>query len=135
MKNNIKVGDYARNKYGIGKILEVNEHGKLIELIFDRFTMPIVNINGEVVGQMSNKFIINTDYEPEDFKFSSNIIDLIEVGDIIRYTEDGIVADVRGKTGEKYINTFEDDFIGKENIYSIITKEQMETMEYKIERL
>ena len=122
----MKAGDYARNKYGIGKILEVNKHGKLIELIFDKFTMPIEDINGKIVGQMSNKFIINTDYEPEDFKSSPNIIDLIEIGDYVN--------------GEKvtdkfdYLLVFDNaDYYKDENeIKSIVTKEAFENMEYKV---
>lgn len=82
------------------------------------------------------------------FKASHNIIDLIEVGDVITFKNDKDVYRVTCIPNKKYAcNCFylefnhlelgvEDIFVSKtemkKNLYSIVTKEQFESMQYKI---
>ncbi len=75
-------------------------------------------------------------------KFSYNIIDILEVGD---YVNGSKVIDISiiGKDKEKWVwveqmedtdNKYGDDYVGynNEQIKSIVTKEQMEQMAYKV---
>ena len=74
--------------------------------------------------------------EKNIIKSSPNIIDLIEAGD---YVNGLLVIEDSGKSGyvELYlhgywINTGEDKLLSEVNIESIVTKEQFESMEYKV---
>ena len=80
--------------------------------------------------------------EIPNVRFSHNIIDLIEVGD---YVNGSKVIDISiiGKDKEKWVwveqmedngNKYGDDYVGynNEQIKSIVTKEQMEKMAYKV---
>jgi hypothetical protein len=64
-------------------------------------------------------------------KSSNNIIDLIEVGD---YVNGLIVNDiVTDFDGTKTFNLFkQSSYFGNEDIKSIVTKEQFESMKYKV---
>ena len=115
----MKVGDYVRTKhYGISKIADIYNEDK-IELDKEN----AFGIKG--VCYMVENII----------KSSSNIIDLIEVGDYVNgklvttaedvYTTDNIYI---GK--EVFIN--HDELIVEEDIESIVTHEQFSQMEYKI---
>ena len=76
--------------------------------------------------------------------FSSNIIDLIELGDLVRlFMEDDIdkedtnIFEVIAITDDKkeigvFTSDFEIEFVPKENLRGIVTKEQFESMEYKL---
>ena len=114
----LKVGMYVRTKHGIRKIIEIDED--------DNYYIDKTYVNNfrQEINCISNNCIIG---EP-----SFNIIDLIEVGDYVN--------------GKKVINKWEEPdwygyFIkldGEEtvptirNIETIVTKEQMEQMSYKI---
>ena len=102
----MKVGDYVRTKKGIiGKIKLIDNQTELEDLYL-----------------VKRKW-----YYKEDFiKSSPNIIDLIEVGDYVN----------------GYEVTSKDQFLGfgnhdwymlNDEIKSIVTKEQFESMKYKIE--
>ena len=135
----MKVGDYVRTKLGIAKIIDIKENPKGEKTIYC-LDKDVINISECELGDMysiinpiaeevTNEFDINFGDEKQIIKSSPNIIDLIEVGD--------------------YVNGKEIDFIGKDGVYSdydnaqyyyceekdiesIVTKEQFENMEYKI---
>ena len=118
----MKVGDYVRTNRGIiAKIIKVNSTGSIT---CDRSVYYGFNV-------VNSKRIL------KDFssivKSSSNIIDLIEVGDYVN--------------GEKVIRLFNPTFLSMgelpyvitdknsyepQEIESIVTKKQFENMEYKV---
>jgi hypothetical protein len=81
-------------------------------------------------------------YESNVVKASYNIIDLIEVGDIITLGENNYPLQIRNKWehgGDIHVELsngakFEDLHYNNEfKIYSIVTKEQFESMSYKVD--
>ena len=115
----MKIGDYVRTKYGITQYREYDTtNGKLL-------CMPI--------HDMTQGFFANLQ---DIIKTSPNIIDLIEVGDyvngllVVEYYEENkcFICECCGmECGESWI--YEND-----DIKSIVTKEQFESMEYKINK-
>ena len=127
MKNKLEVGMYVRYKNGIGKIVAKYVKGVLLD-------------KGKG-GYFRTESI-------DILKASHNIIDLIEVGDYLngfkvskieRYDTNTIIK-IGNSTfnvleGEKIYTPSYDNNNGYEKIEklkSIITKEQMEQMEYKV---
>ena len=119
----MKIGDYVRTKYGIAKYID--------DYVVDK------RIVWDAGVEWGNCLSIN-----EIIKSSPNIIDLIEVGD---YVNGSKVVDINiiGKDKEKWVwveqmedtdNKYGDDYVGYNNdqIKSIVTKEQFESMEYKL---
>ena len=109
----MKVGDYVRTKEG--KIINIQVLRKVKDLEFVPF--PITNEFIEINYKYMNKKDI--------IKSSPNIIDLIEVGDYVN----------------GYKVTSKDQFLGfgnhdwymtNDEINSIVTREQFESMEYKL---
>lgn len=108
----LEVGMYVRTKYGISKI----EEDRRIE--YGLFH-PIVDI-------LKKELII---------KASNNIIDLIEEGDYVNGEKITrvIPQDICGDEVLDYQHIFADDKeIFKHEIKSIVTKEQFESMSYKV---
>lgn len=119
----IEVGEYIKNRTGdIAKVLAFKEND-YIDTDNDRFGMLI---NGEEVSFCPISEII---------EHSKNIIDLIEVGDIVMID--------RGKLGHSThiietkfgLNMLKEDLkkFKDEHIKSIVTKEQLADIEYKVE--
>ena len=111
----MKVGDYVRTEISS---LNLQRIGKIKKIISEDF--------------------IHTDigtYDKENIiKSSPNIIDLIEVGDYVNghkviYT----IGNINKRIYVEYVNMDELLEIKLEQITSIVTKEQFESMEYKIE--
>lgn len=113
----MKVGDYGYVKgisrdYGIGKITQLNSgyssnDGELIDIQFKYFKHSIPKKN-----------VIS----------SPDIIDLIEVGDYVN----GLKVDKKYKD-RVVINTRDEIIVWFEyQIKTIVTKEQFESMEYKV---
>lgn len=112
----LKVGDYVRltRCRGIRKIKEYEENINCC--IFDE---PVLDRWGE-----TKTFHILS--EEDVVKSSSNIIDLIEVGDFVNgYRVDGL----KGNVLECCDGAFN---YHNKDIKSIVTKEQIESMEYKV---
>ena len=116
----MKVGDYVRikNEAGwtcIGKIENINDF---------REYKYCVDIQAEDFVFVDDEMI---------YKSSHNIIDLIEVGD---YVNGYLVTTISNNLGSIYIDLREDlggrTKLYEANIKSIVTKEQFESMEYKI---
>ena len=108
----LEVGMYVRTKCGIGKLLYFNE--ELEEWVNEEYN-----------------------YYTEDYivKASYNIIDLIEVGDYVNgeKTTRVIPQDICGDEVLDYQHIFVNDKeIYKEDIKTIVTKEQMEAIQYKV---
>ena len=106
----VKIGDYVRTDDGIiSKIISI-----LDEYIF------IEDKKNYYYGNLVEKSKIN--------KSSPNIIDLIEVGDYVNGLPVRYVEENRVDIGQ------EEDFLWlkNEHITSILTKEQFESMEYRI---
>ena len=118
----IEVGDYARTSKGITKVTDV-------------FLTNISEITGLAVR--TDKPYGNVDIK----NHSKNIIDLIEVGDYVNGVKVVNIINYEGDTIKvKQIGVNRDEncilkplVITEKDIKSIVTKEQFEQAEYKIE--
>lgn len=135
----MKVGDYVRTKLGIAKIIDIKKNPKGEKTIFclDKEIIDIsdcelgdmYSIMNPLAEELTDKFDTNFGDEKQIIKSSPNIIDLIEVGDyvdrlrVVDKKEDYIVVET---FDERIVITKED------NIKSIVTKKQFESMGYKI---
>ena len=116
----ISVGEYVRTDKGnIAKIKEVRlgKHKSL-----DEFINIYILDNEEWT---TDKYIL---------KHSKNIIDLIEEGDYVNGSK--VIDIAQGKTKAAYIESQEQKFalipIVEKQIKSIVTKEQIKQIEYRI---
>ena len=125
----MKAGDYVRTKEGI-------------------IDKVIIDYNGHCANPDCNCKHVSCvyNYYDEDtiVKSSANIIDLIEVGDYVNkkrvewigYERYEIKDDGKEPKGIGYklilFNEFTKDCINEKGIKSIVTKEQFESMEYKL---
>ena len=136
MKNlTINVGDYVRNKYGIAKVIDIENKNDINILKFDRDIAFMIDIKENKELYRSNYLPLTEYIDIDKINFSSNIMDLIEVGD---YVNGQLVTSAEEvvKNDDRYIGFGNYDYyINKnEDIKSIVTKECFESMEYKIER-
>ena len=147
----LKVGDYVRTDRGyITKISDFKEHymkGKrlgLKEEVVENFLL-LDGKQCEIIESIDYSIppCYPSDEELEKIKShiiksSPNIIDLIEYGDIIGWKTkyNGGVNEVVGNKEPSVYVTEEDRYVplSEIEIVSIITHEQMEAMEYKIEK-
>lgn len=115
MKDEIKVGDYIRTKqWGIAKV-------HMIE-------------NGEVT-MIKNRNNRVTHYFTQLKEPSSNILDLIEEGDILKVKDKDIVlyVGIEKDDGELTHQAILDEIKNKDfELLSIITKEQSKSVEYEV---
>lgn len=130
----IKVGEYVRNKYGIAKVIDIENNNGIDVLVFDKNICFLVNKEtGEIKeDKLFNKLAIIEDIDIEKIKHSSYIIDLIKIGD---YVDGHRVIEVSGNsssTKEVYCEDEPDFGLWETDIGSIVTKEQFERMEYKV---
>ena len=118
----IKVGEYVRTKQGyIAKCVEVDEDGDYYT--FDEF----------VQENYGDKYSSLYERELEDIvKHSSNIIDLIEIGD---YVNGKLIHNKFGnpKNGELMIIYGNGKHFDNKNIKTVVTKEQFANAEYRLE--
>lgn len=119
----MKVGDYARTKYGIKQIYEIDNNRTVWKY---KFKLKKQDGDGCInLGCFSDSDVI---------KSSPNITDLIEVGDYVNGYRvidfDYSVANTRIRI---WIDTEnEKNYIFKNEIKSIVTHEQFSQMEYRI---
>ena len=117
---------YVRTKYGIKQIYEIDEHKTKWKYLY-----KLKKQDGDEcidLGVLSSEDII---------KASFNIIDLIEVGDYVNGYEINAIQEVNEYYPKRLLFVvFPDgsilDVINGENIKSIVTKEQIEQMSYKL---
>ena len=140
----MKIGDYVRTKnYGIAKITRIDP----IELVAYTDNKDVVfGVDEkkcvEITGVNTPMKIVGKFYEPQDnayiLDYNSNIIDLIEVGDIVKYNL-MMNGYIKKQIFCKMIKDIKDLMYfqyqiqhKKANLISILTKEQFESMEYKV---
>ena len=126
----LKEGMYVRTQKGIGKVVEHKKHeswGYLVKII-GQYSCYTHTSNGELMD------VIKASYNP---------IDLIEVGDYVNglrveknkygelYTSYVYYGGDIGKMCEVYTTWLKE--YKKDEIYSIVTKEQFESIAYKVE--
>ena len=121
----IKAGDFIRTKGGdIGQVLKVIPESKYTTRIGRIAHSPEKYWIDTRKGSMSKPYIK---------KHSSNIIDLIEEGDIIEYKSeqgyDNIIEEV-WKVENNNVLTIDGTRINIERVASIVTKEQFNQMKY-----
>lgn len=115
VQNNIKRDDYARLNTG-----------------------EIVRAIGIKENKLNKKAIYFGIYEQDWFdsmaveNFSDNIIDLIEVGDIV-HIKDVLHEDITYIWSEDYLKALKEDIQNGIKLVSILTKEQIQSIEYKVE--
>lgn len=111
----MEIGNYVRTKWGyICKIININE-----------FREPNMKYGVEASYLKDIVFI----GDEEIIKSSSNIKKLIQVGD---YVNGWKVTQITNSYVEICCGRDSDEFIKPEDIKSIVTKEQFNSMEYKI---
>jgi hypothetical protein len=136
----IKVGEYVRNKYGIAKVIDIENNNGIDVLVFDKNICFLVNKEtGEIKeDKLFNKLAIIEGVDIEKIKHSPNIIDLIEEGDFveINYYGGKVIETVIRDNNELCIGLIEHQpaYINLKDveILSIVTKEQFERVEYKV---
>ena len=119
----MKIGDYVRTEYGIAKYIsdKVTKYGMYYVVDKDIMTCNVEGWENCLSG--SNEII----------KSSPNIIDLIEVGDYVNGHKVIYTAGEKHKlVYVEYVNMSELLEVKSYQIKSIVTKEQFESMEYKI---
>ena len=124
MENEIKVNDFVRLKNGrIVKVKDVKED----KIYFDS---DIYFLDGIPIFEMENifnNFIV---------KHSPNLIDLIQCGD---YVNGHLVIDIPGdESGAVYLEQITKGALIptlKEDIRTIVTKEMMESISYKVTKM
>ena len=116
-------GDYVRTDKGlIGKIIKKEEYKTHCILEYEgKYCKRVLSTNGD---------------DSEVIKSSPNIIDIIEVGDIISYeypTGLGMISYENVTILPELLNTLQNGENNHEyKIKSIVTKEQFESMSYRI---
>lgn len=115
----MKVGDYVRTKYGIRKIIQIDNEttSKIRCYVLDKFYNECKICSSNYI------------YDEDVIKSSPNIIDLIEEGDYVNGEKvvdkyDYLLAFGDGQDGNWYI--------GDDEIKSIVTKEQFESIKYEV---
>ena len=124
----MKVGDYVRNQYGIAKLVNI-EKSNVDIYVFDRDVCFLVNKDTGEIKKRINKLPITEYIDLNKIKSSQNIIDLIEAGDYVNgYKVDFVQNNevVFNHNHPRQLNIIAKD------IKSIVTKEQLECMEYRI---
>ena len=135
----MKVGDYVRNKYGIAKIIDIENNNGIDILEFNKDICFLVNKEtGEIKDdKLFNKLAIIDGIDLSKIKSSPNIIDLIEVGDFVNgHRVDFTNINNKLSYEDKCIGFYDGDgdiILFENDIKSILTKEQFEAMEYKVE--
>ena len=112
MENEIKVGEYVRTDEG-----EINRITKILNDDSDVLTYYCFENN---MGTLEKSIV----------KHSPNLIDLIQCGD---YVNEMYVYGIDDYGKRKLIDT-ERDLFDNKDIKTIVTKEQFESISYKVER-
>ena len=122
----IKVGEYVRTIDGyIRKVTQVNEKGTYQARAFGKYETDVDYKNSKCIS------------EKKITKHSPNIIDLIEVGDVIKYKElfetKANEPNILNLRSQKEVDNFKKCVEDKEIVFiSVVTHEQFKGMEYKV---
>ena len=124
----MKVGDYVRTKYGIFKIRNITK-----DLGYNKREKRVIELDKNIPEEHYNFQFYKDKAIFKNAKFSTNIIDLIKVGDYVnghlvqeKYDDYVEIEETSG------LNNDEPVIVKKEDIKSVLTREQFERMEYKI---
>lgn len=123
----MKVGDYIRTKWGIQKIYEIDEHKTKW-----KYLCKCKNQDGDGCIDLCSFCDENI------IKSSPNIIDLIEVGDYVNGLKITLINEPSMANCNKRLLYAEDEegylikMFDKQDIKSIVTREQFEAMQYKV---
>ena len=118
----MKAGEYVRYKT-LSNQIKINKIKNIVEP--DDSELSMTNI---ILYDLDNKDVTADKYI---IKSSPNIIDLIEVGDIIKGIGNMIFSVIDIDYNDKIISGV-DFWCEEKDIKSIVTKEQFESMEYKV---
>ena len=131
----INIGDYVRTDTGVIEKLEgIHQQNETNDTIIKLNKMGggryahILDINSEFAKEFDKNFS-----RGNIIKSSPNIIDLVEENDIVNHSRVvciGVSTDLSGT--HKYLVLENRSNCANGNIKSIVTKEQLENMEYKI---
>ena len=129
----MKIGDYVRTDTGI--IEKIEKIYKQNETNDTHIQLNRMGTGKSVFILDKNETLLNS--KGEVIKSSPNIIDLIEVGDYVNGEQ---IIDIRSDdniNNEKLLyyyipSDYGEDCFREQDIKSIVTKEQFESMEYKI---
>lgn len=137
----LEVGMYVRTPLGICKYLGKAEYenfitGEIVKTDMEEFD----KLDDELWSDDVANWVFDSDIKDVVLKFSYNIIDLIELGDLIKVecekdntnVFEVIAIDVKNKELGVFNNNFEIDWVGIEQVKSIVAKEQFENIEYEI---
>lgn len=127
----LEVGMYVRGKY-------YNYRGKIGKIIKNYNNDLEIAYKDGILKTSTSSFIDdNFDINGQQYVASFDIIDLIEVGDIIRYRIDKVSLETKGYltgvidiTDEEMLKSIKED--KNYHVLQILTKEQFEQMSYKI---
>ena len=134
----IEVGEYVRNRYGIAKVVGIENNNGIEVLIFDRNICFFVDKKtGEIKDdRLFNKLALIEGVNTKKIKHSKDIIDLVEQWDIVNEFEVQVIYIT--SEGKKVVSTdcgdsFYDQFAYNEDIKTILTHEQIEQNCYRLE--
>ena len=132
----MKVGEYCRNKYGIAKVIDIENNNGIEVLVFDK---PICFLVNKETGKIKedklfNQLALIDDIDLSKIKHSKKLIDLIEVGDYVNGSKviDIAQAPVKALYTEDIKQTGALIPVCNYQIKSIVTREQFSQMEYKV---
>lgn len=130
----IEVGEYVRNRYGIAKVVEIENNNGIEVLIFDRNICFLVDKKiGEIKDdRLFNKLALIEGVDIKKTRHSKRIIDLIEIGDII-HTRDGLNEDYYYIYDESFIRAVKKDIEFGSKLIDILTHEQYNQNCYRLE--
>ena len=118
----IEVGEYVRwaRNQGINRIIEIEDKRYILDT--------------DIADEFGDNTCVLEEYQLKDevLDHNKNIIDLVEVGDIV-HIKDVLHEDITYIWSEDYLKALKEDIQNGIKLVSILTKEQMQSIEYKVE--
>ena len=127
----LEVGIYVRTIYGyVARLKKINKTDRYTEYEFD-------NKIGYDYDDFFHSIVENYIDDIEIIKASHNIIDILEVGDIIRYRIDKVPLETKGYltgvidiTDEEMLKSIKED--KNYHVLQILTKEKFKDISYEV---
>lgn len=118
----IKIGEYVRlaRNQGINRIIEIEDKRYILDT--------------DIADEFGDNTCVLEEYQLKDevLDHNKNIIDLVEVGDIV-HIKDVLHEDITYIWSEDYLKALKEDIQNGIKLVSILTKEQIQSIEYKVE--
>ena len=124
----LEIGKFIRTPYGIRKIVNITKDDG-----YGKPKVRVIELDRHLNTPYKFDYIFYTDENViKKCKTSYNIIDILEIGDYVNgyYVEDVLKTFVNVAVGSNY---FQSPTIYENEIKSIVTKEQFESMKYSLE--